>query len=106
MGFQKANHMHYRNLMDTRGESLLQGEDSQDIYSLVKLQRLSEKISEAYKSKPSVELDADPFNDEVKIQQFLGEYQDWRRSTSDFFRNIRETAYAAPAPVPGPLEGS
>lgn len=90
MGFQKANVMHYRNLMDSRGESLLQDEDAPDIYSIVKLQRLSEKIAESYSySATDTRASTDPFKDEVNIQVFHSELQDWRRSTSDFFRNIR-----------------
>lgn len=96
MGFQKANNMHYRNLMDSRGESLLQDEDSPDIYSIVKLQRLSEKVAESYSYSATDTGGAgtDPFKDEVNIQIFYSELQDWRRSTTDLFRNLRSSIFS------------
>jgi hypothetical protein len=85
--FQKPN-IQYRNLMDAHGESLLREEESIEIYSIVKLQRLSEKMLEFF-TRETVSSRADFNEDEIHIQMFLAELQDWQRSTSDFFRNIR-----------------
>jgi hypothetical protein len=90
MGFQKPNNLHYRNLMDTVGESLLKDENSTEIYSLVRLQRLAEKIATHHLAKqPAPNPEMECLNDEVNIQIFLNELNDWRNSTSEDIKNLR-----------------
>lgn len=96
MGFQKPNNLHYRNLMDDRGEALLQTESlgnfsSNDITSLVKLQHLTERIGKIHMSKSQA---ASEYQDaslmtEMNIQMFLNELQDWRTTTSPEIQNLR-----------------
>jgi hypothetical protein len=97
MGFQKPNNLHYRNLMDDRGEALLQHEsqgalNSNDISSLVKLQHLTERTSEVHqKSKAQA---TSNYQDaslmiEMNIQMFLNELQEWRMSTSPEIQKLR-----------------
>jgi hypothetical protein len=45
LGFQKPNNLRYRNLMDSHGQALMQDETSAEIASLVKLQRLAERVA-------------------------------------------------------------
>lgn len=86
MGFQKPNNLQYRNLMDTHGLSLLQHDNSDEIYSLVKLTHLMERIDGAHKmkEKASYNLAAD-----MNIQIFLNELQEWRATTATEVRNMR-----------------
>ncbi|CZR61408.1 uncharacterized protein PAC_11304 [Phialocephala subalpina] len=89
-GFQKPNNLHYRNLMDIHGEVLMLDEYSPEIYSLVKLRRLAEKISEWHSSKqPVSDSQMEALNAEVNIRIFLNELLEWRNSTSDMIRNLR-----------------
>ena len=78
----------YRNLMDAHGESLLREEESIEIQSIVKLQLLSDKMLEFF-TREKESSGADSLDEEVHIQMCLNELLEWRRSTSDFFRNIR-----------------
>lgn len=88
-GFQKPNNLHYRNLMDLHGEVLMLDEYSPEIYSLVKLQRLTEKIMEWHASKQPVgDSQMEALNAEVNIQIFLNELLEWRNSTNDVVRNL------------------
>jgi hypothetical protein len=96
MGFQKPNNLHYRNLMDDRGEALLQHEshnnfNSSDIASLVKLQHLTERIGEVHMSKPQAASDYQDVSivTEMNMQMFLGELQEWRANTSADIQNLR-----------------
>jgi hypothetical protein len=95
MGFQKPNNLHYRNLMDDRGEALLLHEAHRDpqsinIISLVKLQHLTERIGEVHMSKSQASDYADAsLLAEMNIQMFLSELQQWRSSTSDDIKHLR-----------------
>ena len=96
MGFQKPNNLHYRNLMDERGEALLQhethgGYSSNDITSLVKLQHLTERIGEVHSSKaPSTSDHQDgSLIAEMNIQMFLSKLNEWRTNTSDEIKSLR-----------------
>lgn len=96
MGFQKPNNLHYRNLMDDRGEALLQHESqgqfsSSDITSLVKLQHLTERIGQLHTSKQpaaSGYQDSSPVA-EMNIQLFLNELIEWRTNTSHDIKSLR-----------------
>lgn len=93
-GFQKPNNLRYRNLMDAHGEVLMLDETSPEIYSLVKLQRLMEKISEWHSSKPPVaDSQMDALNAEVSIQIFLNELAEWRNSTNNVIRSLRKFSW-------------
>ncbi|RDL30129.1 uncharacterized protein BP5553_10407 [Venustampulla echinocandica] len=89
MGFQKPNNLPYRNLMDIHIQTPTKDENTAVVYSLIKLQRLTERISEVYETKTWA---ADPhtgaFHAELNIQIFLNELQEWRNSTSDEIRNL------------------
>lgn len=77
--------------MDTHGEVLMLDKYSPEIYSLVKLQRLTEKISEWNALKqPASDSQMDALNSEVSIQIFLNELLEWRNSTSDLIKNSRK----------------
>jgi hypothetical protein len=92
-GFQKPNNLVYRNLMDVHGEVMMLDEFSPEVYSLVKLARLTEKIAEYYNSRPAVDnSQMEALNAEVNIQIILNELLEWRSSTGDAIRNIREFA--------------
>jgi hypothetical protein len=101
MGFQKPNNLHYKNLMDHRGEIVLQEESSgifsaSDIYALVRLQNLTERIGEAHSKPPETsERSDDPLWDEMNIQKFLGELDEWRRLAPNSIRNLR----TSPPPI-------
>ncbi|KAG0647752.1 Transcription factor himD [Hyphodiscus hymeniophilus] len=90
MGFQKPNNLHYRNLMNDRGEALLQHETdgnftSNDITSLVKLQHLTERIGEVHqmsRSQAGDEVQDGCLLTVMNIQMFLNELQEWRTTTS------------------------
>jgi hypothetical protein len=87
MGFQKPNNMHYRNLMDELGKSLLQDEPSSDLVALVGMQRLSENIAAFHRSK---DLGVnDPIAAEMNAQIFQNELNAWRTKTSDEVRSLR-----------------
>lgn len=90
LGFQKPNNLHYRNLMDDHGRALVQDESSAEISSLVKLQRLAERVAEIHSSKESNgDAQREALTAEVNIQMLLNELQEWRRSTPDAIRNMR-----------------
>ena len=97
MGFQKPNNLHYRNLMDDRGETLLQQETqgaftSNDITSLVKLQHLTERIGEVHqmsKARAVGEVRDSSLITEMNIQMFINELQEWRTNTSAEIQNLR-----------------
>lgn len=100
MGFQKPNNLHYRNLMDERGEALLQNEshgdfNSSDIISLVKLQHLTERIGQVHMSKqPEMsEYQDSSLVAEMNIQLFLNELDEWRTNTSDEIKNLRRLLF-------------
>ncbi|KUJ19262.1 uncharacterized protein LY89DRAFT_731670 [Mollisia scopiformis] len=88
-GFQKPNNLQYQSLMDVHGEVLMLDEHSPEIYSLVKLQRIAEKIMMWHSSKqPAGDSQMDALNAEVNIQIFLNELNEWRHSTNDVIRNL------------------
>lgn len=94
MGFQKPNNLHYRNLLDARGEAFLQDEShgcfsSNDITSLVKLQHLTEQIGEVHASKSATSdyQDASLITD-MNIQMFLNELEEWKTTTSAEIQNL------------------
>jgi hypothetical protein len=79
--------------MDTRGEELLQDENSTDIYSMVKLQRLAERIAEMHTSNQlAVDLHMQALSAEMNIQLFLNELQEWGASTFGVVRTSRMTS--------------
>lgn len=86
MGFQKPNNLQYRNLMDTRGMSLLHNNCPDEIYSLVRLQHLEERITHLYRSKARTPFDV---TSDLNIQIFLNELQEWRARTPLEIRNLR-----------------
>lgn len=91
-GFQKPNNIVYREIMDVHGEVLMLDEFSPEIHSLVKLERLVEKISEWHSSKmPSDHSQMEALNDEVNIQIILNELSEWRASTPDLVKNLGST---------------
>jgi hypothetical protein len=76
--------------MDIHGQSLLLEESSAEISSLVKLQRLAERIAEVHSSnEPKGDPQMEALNAEVNIQIFQHEIQEWRNSTSAPIRNLR-----------------
>jgi hypothetical protein len=90
MGFQKPNNLQYRNLMDAHGESLLQTKASKEVSSLVKLQRLAERIAELHTIKqPLNEPHINSLTAEMNIQIFLNEVNEWRRTTPEETKNLR-----------------
>ncbi|KAF4635325.1 hypothetical protein G7Y89_g2780 [Cudoniella acicularis] len=95
MGFQKPNAMQYRNLMDLHGQSLLEDEGPTEIQSLLKLQRLAERIVELHQSKQTTsDSYMDTFNSEVNVQIFINELQEWRDSTPQEIKNLPFVALA------------
>jgi len=90
LGFQKPPELSYRNLMCSHGQSLLQDESSVEISSLVKLQRLAQRIADVHSSyEPKGDPQMETLNAEVNIQMFQHEVQEWRQSTSTLVRNLR-----------------
>jgi hypothetical protein len=76
--------------MDGHGQSLLQDESSAEISSLIKLQRLAERIAEVHRSsEPKGDLQMEALNAEVNIQMFQHEVQEWRKSIATLVRNLR-----------------
>ena len=83
--------------MADQGEALLQDEThggltSNDITSLIQLQRLTERIGEAHqmsKSQAVGDLQDDSLISEMNIQMFLNELQEWRTKTSTDIQNLR-----------------
>jgi hypothetical protein len=76
--------------MDSHGQSLVQDEGSAEISSLVKIQRLAERIAEVHSSdEPRGDPQMEALNAEVNIQMFQHELQEWRDSTSPSIRNLR-----------------
>lgn len=77
--FHKPNGLQYNDLMEAYGHSLLRDEVPSDIvlWSLVKLQRFTNKAREFLSSSYSPKLDT-----EIQIQTHQNEVQEWRRSTS------------------------
>jgi hypothetical protein len=91
LGFQKPNNLHYRNLMDNHGQALVQNESSAEISSLIKLQRLAERVAENHSSKESTsDAQMEALTAEVNIQMLLNELQEWRMSTPDAIRSLRK----------------
>lgn len=88
MGFQKPNNLQYRNLMDTRGLSLLHNDCPDEIYSLVRLQHIAERIVQYHRRKKT------NVTSDMNIQIFLNEIQEWRARTPLEIRNLRKS----PAP--------
>lgn len=86
--FRKPNNRDYCDRLDKDSESLIQDEFWIEVGSTVKLQRLCEQIGDM-NALPRLAIDPrmeDP-NDEVNIQMFLGQLQEWRNSTPDHVRN-------------------
>lgn len=78
--------------MDSHGQSLLQGESLAEISSLVKLQRLAQRIAEVHSSydrEPNADPQMEALNAEVNIQMFQHEVHEWRKSVSLSIRNLR-----------------
>jgi hypothetical protein len=86
MGFQKPNNLRYRNLMDTYGISLLERDCPDEIYALVKLLHLIERIAGVQRMKATGSFD---LTNDMNIQIFMNELQEWRASTSIEIRNRR-----------------
>lgn len=87
MGFQKPNYVQYRNLMDGHGMTLLHGVCPEDIFALVKLLHLIERIATVFRSIKNPTFDP---NNDMTIQVFLNELQELRGSISPEVRNMRE----------------
>ncbi|PVH73568.1 hypothetical protein DL98DRAFT_594915 [Cadophora sp. DSE1049] len=87
-GFRKPNNRDYRDMLDKDSEGVMQEEFSTGIGSAVKLQRLCEQIGDV-NSLPRVAIDPrmEALNDEVNIQMFLGNLQEWQKSTPETVRN-------------------
>ncbi len=91
MGFRKPNNRHFRELLDKHGEALMQEDFSTEIGSLIKLQRMSERIGDINSLKrPALDPQMEALNDEVNIQMFLSELQEWRASTPEAIKNLSE----------------
>lgn len=77
--------MQYRNIIDSRGISLLQDECPEDAFALVKILNLIERISNLTRPKDG------SFNpkSEMNVQMFTNELLDWRATTSPEIRNLR-----------------
>ncbi|TVY71335.1 hypothetical protein LSUE1_G008616 [Lachnellula suecica] len=90
LGFQKPNSFQYRQLMDIHLGSLAESESKGDIHSLIRLQRLNERISDLHANK---QLAGDPrldsLNAELNAQIFLNELQEWRGSVPDDLSTTR-----------------
>ena len=89
VGFQKPNGLEYCNIMEARGADLVRTESSNEIYSLVKLQRLSERIRELHCSKTlGQELHPHSLAADIATQGFLEELEEWRVTTAETVRGI------------------
>lgn len=98
MGFQKPNALQYRKLMDLHGQALMEDERPNDVYSLLKLVRLTERIGELHASKqPMADPQMESFNAELNVQMFSGELQEWRSSTPDHIKNLRTSQHKSGA---------
>jgi hypothetical protein len=76
--------------MDSHGQNLVQDESSAEISSIVKIQRLAERIAEVHSSyEPKGDSQMEALNAEVNIQMFQHELQEWRDSTPTPIRNLR-----------------
>jgi hypothetical protein len=76
--------------MDAHGESLMEKERPAPVHSLVKLQRLNERISELHNNKQLTEdPHLDSLNAELNVQIFMNELQEWRGSIPDEVSNLR-----------------
>ncbi|KAL2064298.1 hypothetical protein VTL71DRAFT_4792 [Oculimacula yallundae] len=87
-GFRKPNSHHYRDLLDKDGEGLMADDYLTEIGSSVKLQRLCEQIGEV-NALPRLDIDPrmEALNDEVNIQMFLGQLQEWQTSTPEHIKS-------------------
>ncbi|KAH8587721.1 hypothetical protein B0O99DRAFT_391680 [Bisporella sp. PMI_857] len=91
MGFQKPNHLQYRNLMGAQGESLLQSEHQAEVIALIIIQRLTEKIANFHRER-HVDPD-DPnriVNAEISLQIFHSELDQWRLPPPTETQNMRK----------------
>ena len=86
MGFQKPNNLQYRNLMDSHGASLLESDCPDEIYALVKLLHLIERIAGMQRMNSSGLFD---LANDMNIQMFMNELQEWRAATPVEIRNLR-----------------
>ena len=85
--------------MDVYGESLMDEELLAPVYSMVRLRRLNEKITELHASKQlSDDPHLDSLNAELNVQIFTNELQQWRDSIPDEIRSLRTypTTYIMP----------
>ncbi|KAH7412843.1 hypothetical protein BKA64DRAFT_339090 [Cadophora sp. MPI-SDFR-AT-0126] len=87
-GFRKPNNRDYRDMLDKDSEGVMGEEFSSDLGATVKLQRLCEQIGDV-NSLPRVAVDPrmEALNDEVNIQMFLGNLQEWQKSTPESVRS-------------------
>jgi len=94
MGFQKPNDIRYRKLMESNDQILLQDERSEEVASLVQLQRLAERVAEFHSA---IEATEDPqmatITAEVNTRIFRNELDQWRSSTPDVIRNLRMLSF-------------
>ncbi|TVY30151.1 hypothetical protein LHYA1_G001118 [Lachnellula hyalina] len=94
-GFGKPNNLRYSNVMDVYGESLMDEELLAPVYSMVRLRRLNEKITELHASKQlSDDPHLDSLNAELNVQIFTNELQQWRDSIPDEIRSLPYMALA------------
>ena len=90
MGFQKPNDIRYRKLMESNDQILLQDERSEEVASLVQLQRLAERVAESHSAiEPAGDPQMEAITAEVNAQMFQNELDQWRGSTPDVIRNLR-----------------
>ncbi|KAI9055633.1 hypothetical protein LZ554_000577 [Drepanopeziza brunnea f. sp. 'monogermtubi'] len=96
MGWRKPNNRHYRDLLDHHSPDLMHEELQTEIGSLVRLQRLSERIGET--NSPNTSSAQDPQTEaltaEVNIQVFLHELQDWQACTSEAIQSLTSVRLA------------
>lgn len=77
--------------MDSHGQALMLNEPSSEVYSLVKIQRLAERIAETHAMKePTGDPEMDALTAEVNVQMYQNELQEWRNTTPDSIRNLRK----------------
>ncbi|KAH7348525.1 hypothetical protein BKA65DRAFT_398517, partial [Rhexocercosporidium sp. MPI-PUGE-AT-0058] len=87
-GFRKPNNRNYRDLLDKDSEGVMNEEFLTEIGSTVKLQRLVEMIGDVNAlPRPAVDPRMEALNDEVNIQMFLDQLQEWQKSTPEHIRN-------------------
>lgn len=91
MGFQKPNNLQYRNLMDSHGASLLESDCPDEIYALVKLLHLIERIAGMQRMNSSGLFD---LANDMNIQMFMNGLQEWRAATPAEIRNLPHVALA------------